>query len=86
MTDGRIEIFDGLQRLTTLTVLMAILRDASTASDHKKRLQDLITCAKGRRNSASAEQRNRTAAGGVSAHACLARSSWRLLSRSTVRC
>jgi hypothetical protein len=47
LTDSRIEIFDGLQRLTTLTVLMAILRDASTASDHKKRLQDLITSAKG---------------------------------------
>ena len=40
---GQYEIFDGLQRLTTLTILLAVLRDLLKKGPVKKRLEAVIT-------------------------------------------
>ncbi len=40
--DGRFHVYDGLQRLTTLTVLMAVLRDLSKTPAVRDRLDGLI--------------------------------------------
>jgi len=47
LDDGRAEVFDGLQRLTTLTVLLAVLRDLTKAAPHQAALQELIAGADG---------------------------------------
>ncbi len=40
--DGRFYVYDGLQRLTTLTVLMAVLRDLTQSVSMRERLDRLI--------------------------------------------
>lgn len=45
--DGRYEVFDGLQRLTTLTVLIAVLRDLVTDPDLINRLDAMIVAPDG---------------------------------------
>lgn len=47
--DGQTEVFDGLQRLTTLTVLLAVLRDLTPVASRQAALQELIACADGPR-------------------------------------
>jgi hypothetical protein len=47
--DGRTEVFDGLQRLTTLTVLLAVLRDLTRDAAQQAELQELIACTEGQR-------------------------------------
>jgi hypothetical protein len=39
---GRVDVYDGLQRLTTLTILIAILRDLTTTREVSRRLGALI--------------------------------------------
>jgi hypothetical protein len=46
--DGATEIYDGLQRITTLTILMAVLRDAVTHEDLKQSIDNLINTAPGK--------------------------------------
>lgn len=46
--DGATEIYDGLQRITTLTILMAVLRDAVTDEDLKQSIDNLINTAPGK--------------------------------------
>lgn len=41
-TDGAVEIYDGLQRITTLTILLAVLRDAVENPALSQRLDQLI--------------------------------------------
>jgi hypothetical protein len=41
-SNGRYAIYDGLQRLTTLTILLAVLRDLTSDNDLAVRLDDLI--------------------------------------------
>jgi hypothetical protein len=40
--DGRFEIFDGLQRATTLTILICLVRDLTASPDLRDRLQALV--------------------------------------------
>jgi hypothetical protein len=56
LADGRVEIFDGLQRLTTLTVLLAVLRD-TCKGDRKERLQRFIASEGGPRLTLSGKDR-----------------------------
>lgn len=42
LDDGRFEIFDGLQRATTLTILMCLIRDLTASPDLRERVKGLI--------------------------------------------
>jgi len=49
MAEGRYEIFDGLQRATTLTILICLIRDLAASPDLRDRMQELVEASDERR-------------------------------------